>query len=94
MYLDLDLSCVIILDFDKSDVDHESGGVAAIEEALIEKTSTEEAPINGTPTEEAPTISKPTPNYEEVTLDLLPSSEELASTMAIIDSVAVDNFDH
>ncbi|EHA8588780.1 hypothetical protein COCNU_scaffold006649G000020 [Cocos nucifera] len=84
-YLDLDLSHVVILDFKEegTDADQESSEDASIEEASTEWASTKEAPA----------IVEPAPASEGTALDPPPTSEELASTIAVIDAVAIDDFD-
>ncbi|EHA8588073.1 putative shewanella-like protein phosphatase 2 [Cocos nucifera] len=91
VYPNLDLSCVIILDFEGeegSNDDHELGEAVVIEEASIE-----EAPTESVLTKEVPATSEPAPASEEPALDPPPTSNELASTMAIINAVAIDDSD-
>ena len=86
IYSDLDLSCIAIPDSDGEDAEeeHESAEVAPTEDAPIEEASIEQAS----------TIAKPTPASEGTALDPPLTSEELAAMVAIIDAIAVEDFNH
>lgn len=95
IYSNLDLSRIIV---PNSDNELYKVSEAPIEEVPTEERLIEEAPIEGVPTkeastEQAPAIVEVVSTSEGVALESPPTFEELASALAIIDVVAVEDAD-